>query len=127
MQVRLVDPATMTVVRTYGSMTDAFADRAQPPQAVWTEADSDESAILQAADRLRIAGETANRVKSARQSREERAVSLLARARAELKQRRATVEWSVRYSPTDCARAAADAHLRDLDELLADIAALIAQ
>ena len=29
MQVRLVDPATMTVVRTYGSMTDAFADRAQ--------------------------------------------------------------------------------------------------
>ena len=51
MQVRLVDPTTWQVVRTYGSLTAALADPAMPSGTIMAEADSDEAAVLQASQR----------------------------------------------------------------------------
>lgn len=133
MQVRLVDPQSLKVLRTYPDMTSAIADPTATANAIWCESDSDEAAAIQATERIRTAQEAMQRHQArqraqaaATSSREDRALKLLMRARESIKARRTILEWSVRNAMSDNSRAADDMKLREVNALLADIDELLA-
>lgn len=134
MQVRLVDPQSLKVLRTYPDMTSAIADPAATANAIWCESDSDEAAAIQATERIRTAQEAQQRHQARQRAQAvsaagvecwTRAVSLLMRARESIKARRTILEWSVRNASSDNSRASDDQKLREVNALLADIDELL--
>ncbi len=122
MQVRLVDPSTLKVVRTYPDMTTALADSSSPPSAIWCECESDDAAPGIALQRMNSAKAVMERAQGATATPPAAdLVRLLTRVRPHLQARRVVLEWSLSNAVTEHSKAADAQKLRELQGLMNDI------
>lgn len=107
MNARLVDPKTWTVLRVYRDLAAALADKAMPADAILTEADSDDAAILQASQRFQAARALAPTF-SDDAARGRRALELLPVLRPVVERRIAELQLLARQEPTIAAACTAE-------------------
>jgi hypothetical protein len=129
MQVRLVDPQTLKVVRTFPDMTAALADSSSPPSAIWCECNTDEEAPAMAVQRMRSAQAIMEGIQAVAAAAGTKPAAdmarLLMRVRPHLTARRVVLEWSLSNAVTEHSKAADSQKLRELQALMNDIDAAL--
>lgn len=124
MNIRLVDPATWTVVRKYRNVLEACAAPAGESEGlIWAEADDDAAAILQAKAKVGAATlrEAAEGIAKPAPSMLERPAAGVADLAGALEQLRRFVAWERQREPTKLH--VADWALGEIDRLRAEVEA----